>query len=184
MRYLVGSVTRLNLWLEPKEVEDKMPFPSTKIARQARIVELLQTRRVRSQAELAQYLTDDGMKVTQATLSRDLVEIGAERIRDEGAGLIYAVPNYPARRGGGAAPDARIDFALLKSCFITAEGSGNITVLRTPPGAAQFLASSIDQSGLEAILGTIAGDDTVMVISRDPAGGQELAASFLAWSTN
>ena len=63
-----------------------MPFPSTKIARQARIVELLQTRRVRSQAELAQYLTDDGMKVTQATLSRDLVEIGAERIRDEGAG--------------------------------------------------------------------------------------------------
>ena len=81
-----------------------MPFPSTKIARQARIVELLQTRRVRSQAELAQYLADDGMKVTQATLSRDLVEIGAERIRDEGAGLIYAVPNYPARRGGGTAP--------------------------------------------------------------------------------
>jgi len=183
VRHLVGSVTRLNLWLEPKEVEDKMPFPSTKIARQARIVELLQTRRVRSQAELAQYLTDDGMKVTQATLSRDLVEIGAERIRDEGAGLIYAVPNYPARRGGGAAPDARM-ISLFKELLITAEGSGNITVLRTPPGAAQFLASSIDQSGLEAILGTIAGDDTVMVISRDPAGGQELAASFLAWSTN
>ena len=171
----MGSVTRLNLWLEPKEVEDKMPFPSTKIARQARIVELLQTRRVRSQAELAQYLTDDGMKVTQATLSRDLVEIGAD--------LIYAVPNYPARRGGGAAPDARM-ISLFKELLITAEGSGNITVLRTPPGAAQFLASSIDQSGLEAILGTIAGDDTVMVISRDPAGGQELAASFLAWSTN
>ena len=171
----MGSVTRLNLWLEPKEVEDKMPFPSTKIARQARIVELLQTRRVRSQAELAQYLTDDGMKVTQATLSRDLVEMGA--------GLIYAVPNYPARRGGGAAPDARM-ISLFKELLITAEGSGNITVLRTPPGAAQFLASSIDQSGLEAILGTIAGDDTVMVISRDPAGGQELAASFLAWSTN
>lgn len=179
----MGSVTRLNLWLEPKEVEDKMPFPSTKIARQARIVELLQTRRVRSQAELAQYLTDDGMKVTQATLSRDLVEIGAERIRDEGAGLIYAVPNYPARRGGGAAPDARM-ISLFKELLITAEGSGNIAVLRTPPGAAQFLASSIDQSGLEAILGTIAGDDTVMVISRDPTGGQELAASFLAWSTN
>ena len=100
-----------------------MPFPSTKIARQARIVELLQTRRVRSQAELAQYLTDDGMKVTQATLSRDLVEIGAERIRDEGAGLIYAVPNYPARRGGGTAPDARM-ISLFKELLITAEGSG------------------------------------------------------------
>lgn len=97
-----------------------MPFPSTKIARQARIVELLQTRRVRSQAELAQYLTDDGMKVTQATLSRDLVEIGAERIRDEGAGLIYAVPNYPARRGGGTAPDARM-ISLFKELLITAE---------------------------------------------------------------
>lgn len=155
-----------------------MPFPSTKIARQARIVELLQTRRVRSQAELAQYLADDGMKVTQATLSRDLVEIGAERIRDEGAGLIYAVPNYPARRGGGTAPDAR----MIKELLITAEGSANITVLRTPPGAAQFLASSIDQGGLEAIMGTIAGDDTVIVITRDPNGGAALAESFLDWS--
>ena len=158
-----------------------MPFPSTKIARQARIVELLQTRRVRSQAELAQYLIDDGMKVTQATLSRDLVEIGAERIRDEGSGLIYAVPNYPARRGGGETPDARM-ISLFKELLITAEGSGNTTILRTPPGAAQFLASSIDQSCLEAILGTIAGDDTVMVVTRDPSGGQELAESFLAWS--
>ena len=114
-----------------------MPFPSTKIARQARIVELLQTRRVRSQAELAQYLIDDGMKVTQATLSRDLVEIGAERIRDEGSGLIYAVPNYPARRGGGETPDARM-ISLFKELLITAEGSGNTTILRTPPGAAQF----------------------------------------------
>ena len=158
-----------------------MPFPSTKIARQARIVELLQTRRIRSQAELAQYLTDDGMKVTQATLSRDLVEIGAERIRDEGAGLIYAVPNYPARRGGGTAPDARM-ISLFTELLITAEGSANITVLRTPPGAAQFLASSIDQGGLEAIMGTIAGDDTVLVVTRDPNGGAALAESFLDWS--
>lgn len=158
-----------------------MPFPSTKIARQARIIELLQTRRVRSQAELAQYLTDDGMKVTQATLSRDLVEIGAERIRDEGAGLIYAVPNYPARRGGGSTPDARM-ISLFKELLITAEGSANITVLRTPPGAAQFLASSIDQGGLDTILGTIAGDDTVMVVTRDPNGGAALAESFLDWS--
>ena len=158
-----------------------MPFPSTKIARQARIVELLQTRRIRSQAELAQYLTDDGMKVTQATLSRDLVEIGAEPIRAEGAGLIYAAPNYPARRGGGTAPDARM-ISLFTELLITAEGSANITVLRTPPGAAQFLASSIDQGGLEAIMGTIAGDDTVLVVTRDPNGGAALAESFLDWS--
>ena len=91
-----------------------MPFPSTKIARQARIVELLQTRRVRSQAELAQYLTDDGMKVTQATLSRDLVEIGAERIRDEGAGLIYAVPNYPLVVAAALHLDRPYDFPCLR----------------------------------------------------------------------
>ena len=142
---------------------------------------MLQTRRVRLlRPELAQYLTDDGMKVTQATLSRDLVEIGAERIRDEGAGLIYAVPNYPARRGGGTAPDARM-ISRFKELLITAEGSANITVLRTPPGAAQLSASSIDQGGLEAIMGTIAGDDTVIVITRDPNGGAALAESFLDW---
>ena len=93
-------------------------------------------------------LADDGMKVTQATLSRDLVEIGAERIRDEGAGLIYAVPNYPARRGGGTAPDARMISLFKKTADYPLRGSANITVLRTPPGAARFLASSIDQGGL------------------------------------
>ena len=72
--------------------------------------------------------------------------------------------------------------SLFKELLITAEGSANITVLRTPPGAAQFLASSIDQGGLEAIMGTIAGDDTVIVVTRDPNGGAALAESFLDWS--
>ena len=72
--------------------------------------------------------------------------------------------------------------SLFKELLITAEGSANITVLRTPPGAAQFMASSIDQSGMDAILGTIAGDDTVIVITRDPNGGVALAESFLDWS--
>ena len=72
--------------------------------------------------------------------------------------------------------------SLFTELLITAEGSANITVLRTPPGAAQFLASSIDQGGLEAIMGTIAGDDTVLVVTRDPNGGAALAESFLDWS--
>ena len=72
--------------------------------------------------------------------------------------------------------------SLFKELLITAEGAANITVLRTPPGAAQFLASSIDQSGMDAILGTIAGDDTVMVVTRDPNGGAALTESFLDWS--
>lgn len=158
-----------------------MAIPATKTARQARIIEILQSNRVRSQAELAQLLTDDGVKVTQATLSRDLVEIGAERVRDLKAGLIYAVPNHPVRRSLDNTPDARM-MSLFKELLVTAEASANLVILRTPPGAAQFLASSIDQSGVHDILGTIAGDDTVMVISRDPLGGDALAQQFLAWA--
>ncbi|MDO4898720.1 MAG: arginine repressor [Rothia sp. (in: high G+C Gram-positive bacteria)] len=158
-----------------------MAIPSTKTARQARIVELLQTHRVRSQSDLAQLLTDDGLKVTQATLSRDLVEIGAERVRDERSGLIYAVPNHPARRNSQEGPDARL-VGLFKELLVTAEASANLVILRTPPGAAQFLASAIDQAGLEPLLGSIAGDDTVMVITRDPLGGEAIAEQFLSWA--
>lgn len=158
-----------------------MAIPSTKTARQARIIDLLQTHRVRSQAELAQLLIDDGVKVTQATLSRDLVEIGAERVRDEKSGLIYAVPNHPVRRSSADGLDSRL-IGLFKELLITAEASANLVILRTPPGAAQFLASSIDQSGIDPILGTIAGDDTVLVITREPLGGAELAEQFLAWA--
>ena len=158
-----------------------MAIPSTKTARQARIIELLQTHRVRSQADLAQLLTDDGLKVTQATLSRDLVEIGAERVRDEKSGLIYAVPNHPVRRSAQDGPDARL-VGLFKELLVTAEASANLVILRTPPGAAQFLAAAIDQAGLEPLLGSIAGDDTVMVITRDPLGGEGVAELFLSWA--
>ncbi len=158
-----------------------MAIPSTKRARQARIVDLLSSHRVRSQAELAQLLTDDGVRVTQATLSRDLVEIGAERVRDEKSGLIYAVPHHPVRRSSAEGIDSRM-ISLFRELLMTAEASANLVVLRTPPGAAQFLASSIDQAGMEPILGTIAGDDTVLVITRDPQGGKELATQFLTWA--
>lgn len=158
-----------------------MAIPSTKTARQARIVDLLSTHHVRSQSDLAQLLTDDGVKVTQATLSRDLVEIGAERVRDEKSGLIYAVPNHPVRRSSSDRVDARM-ISLFKELLITAEASGNLVILRTPPGAAQFLASSIDQAGIDATIGTIAGDDTVMVITREVVGGEDMAAQFLEWA--
>lgn len=158
-----------------------MSIPSTKTARQARIIEVLQTQHVHSQAQLAQLLLEDGLKVTQATLSRDLVEIGAERVRDERQGLIYAVPNHPVRRSSSQGPDARL-LSLFKELLVTAQASANLVVLRTPPGAAQFLAAAIDQAGLEAVLGSVAGDDTVLIISKDPMGGQELAQTFLDWA--
>jgi transcriptional regulator of arginine metabolism len=157
--------------------------PTTKIARQQRIVELLGRQPVRSQTELADLLAASGLVVGQATLSRDLVELGAVKVRDAAGQLVYAVPgeggDRTPRAGEAAAFEARLA-RVASELLVSAEGSANLVMLRTPPGAAQYLASAIDHAGLDDVLGTIAGDDTVMVVSRDPAGGAVLAARFLA----
>ncbi len=156
-----------------------MGIPSTKAARQARIIALLESSKIRSQSALAEHLEKDGVQVTQATLSRDLVEIGAERIRGSDGVLVYAVPGADPTRDRDA-PD-RLK-SLFRDLLIMAESSGNIVMLRTPAGAAQFLASALDHTEIPEAIGTIAGDDTVMVISRDPNGGAALAQRFLEWS--
>lgn len=158
-------------------------MPATKTARQARIRALLTGRTVRSQAELAALLADDGVQVTQGTLSRDLVELGAVRVRGGSGTLVYAVPAAGADRSPQAGVDAEmLDARLARLCaelLVTAEASANLVVLRTPPGAAQFLASAIDHSVMPSVLGSIAGDDTVLLVCREPDGGAELAARFL-----
>jgi transcriptional regulator of arginine metabolism len=223
--------------------------PGTKAARQARIVAILSREHVHSQEQLASLLRQHaGMHVTQATLSRDLDELGVVRLRAAGGTLVYALPgdpggpsshpgtafDYPERvrpapdpsvplapeaeaagpharagtpggtgmaGGAGAAQppagqapagqDPPVAQAVpggvssrlvkyLKELLTSAEASANLVVLRTPAGAAQFLASAIDHAAWPAILGTVAGDDTVLVIARDPAGGDALAAEFLS----
>ncbi|WP_115789854.1 arginine repressor [Arthrobacter silvisoli] len=158
--------------------------PATKTARQARITAILRGGSVRSQAELAARLADDGVQVTQATLSRDLVEIGAVRVRGSEGVLVYAVPGEGGDRAATSGVGQEIlDARLEKLCgelLVTAEASANLVVLRTPPGAANFLALAIDHSVMPSILGTIAGDDTVLLVARDPQGGEALAARFLA----
>jgi transcriptional regulator of arginine metabolism len=196
--------------------------PVTKAARQAQIAEILARTRVRSQEELAELLAQRGVRgVAQATLSRDLDELGAVRLRSAGGGLVYALPGDPggpgSRPGGVPAavgeqgpgghpvtpagargglgprgvgghrrlfldlgaehPDrlARLGPELL----LSAEASANLVVLRTPAGGAQLLASAIDHAGWPSILGTVAGDDTVLVITRDPAGGNDAAEALL-----
>ncbi len=124
------------------------------------------------------------MHVTQATLSRDLVELDAVKVRSTSGALVYAVPGEggdrrpatPGETAAGAVPPRPAGAELL----VSAEASANLVVLRTPPGAAQFLASAFDKADLPDVLGTIAGDDTVLVIGRDPAGGDELVRRFLA----
>ncbi len=157
-------------------------FPLTKNARQQRIVELLASGEVRSQTELAERLLADGLSVTQATLSRDLVELDAVKVRSPRGALVYAVPAEGGDRtpvvGESAASEARLS-RLSAELIVSADSTANLCVLRTPPGAANFLAVAMDKAELHDVLGTIAGDDTVLVIARDPAGGAALERRFL-----
>ena len=151
-----------------------MTSPS-RSARQARIRELIEAQSVTSQTHLAALLAGAGIEVTQATLSRDLDELGAVKMRgSDGAPASYVLPpeNAPLRPAQGV--PVRLT-RMLGDLLTAAEGSANLAVLRTPPGAAQFLASALDKVGLPDVLGTIAGDDTLLVVSRDPDGGQALA---------
>jgi transcriptional regulator of arginine metabolism len=157
--------------------------PATKAARHQRIAQLLTRGRVRSQGELARLLAGHGHEVTQATLSRDLDELGAVKIRDAEGSLVYAVPAEGGDRTPRVAADGFHDGRLGRLCedlLVSAVPSANLVVLRTPPGAAQFLASAIDRADHRQVLGTIAGDDTVLLICRDPDGGAEVAAGLLA----
>ena len=187
--------------------------PVTKTARQAQIAGILTQTAVRSQDELSELLAERGVRVTQATLSRDLEELGAVRLRGPDGALVYALPEEPGgpgsrpgglpgglstllgSRGGaarlataaGARPseggtdrDASGRLARIAAEFLlSAEASANLVVLRTPAGAAQFLASAVDHAAWSSILGTVAGDDTVLVIAREPGGGSEVAAALL-----
>lgn len=160
--------------------------PTTKNARHQRIVELVGTQEVRSQTELADLLVASGLQVTQATLSRDLVELDAVKVRGLSGALVYAVPGEggdrrPVAPGESAASTQRLA-RLCAELLVSAEASANMVVLRTPPGAAQFLASALDKAELPDVLGTIAGDDTLLVIGRDPDGGAALVRRFLALS--
>lgn len=156
-----------------------------KAARHAHIVAVLAERSVRSQAELVALLDDAGLHVTQATLSRDLDELGAVKLRAPDGGLpVYVVPEDGspfAARVAADDPPQRLA-RLLAELLVSAEASANLVVLRTPPGASNFLASALDRAGMPEVLGSVAGDDTILVISRDPSGGAALADRFLALS--
>ncbi|MRJ77212.1 arginine repressor [Aeromicrobium sp. SMF47] len=159
-----------------------MSAADSKTARQQLIVELLSRHAVRSQGELVDLLEEQGVNATPSTVSRDLVELDAVRVRHEGSGLVYAVPaeggdRTPRPASGGYAARSRLG-RMVRELLVTVEASANLVVLRTPPGAAQYLAAAIDHSAPEDVLGTIAGDDTVLMISRDPAGGAAVAQRF------
>ncbi|GAA2102475.1 arginine repressor [Microlunatus panaciterrae] len=161
--------------------------PLTKTARHAKIFAILEHHQVRSQTEIAELLAAEGVTVTQGTLSRDLVELGAMRVRGAEGHLIYAVPAEGGDRTPQVGEYATFEARLARLCaevLVSAEASANLVVLRTPPGAAQYFASAIDRVSWDSILGTIAGDDTILLITRSPDGGQAIADQFLQLSAH
>ena len=142
---------------------------STVVARRAQAIALIKAGKISSQGDLVKELKKKGFVVTQTTASRDLEEIGAVRGRN---GYIIAESDNDSMARAMPLPGDLI---------LSVESSGNLAVVRTPPGGAQFLASSLDHSGLKSIIGTIAGDDTVLVVSRKASGGGELAKELLSY---
>lgn len=141
-------------------------------ARRAKIVSLIQSGEVHSQTNLVALLKRAGFAVTQATASRDLEDMGALRGRNSQGEMVYQLPS------GEVQSNSRAAF-LPSELILSVESSANLAVVRTPPGGAQLLASSLDAAAshgqLRSIIGTIAGDDTVLVIARSGNGGAALA---------
>ena len=148
----------------------------TRVGRQARIIEVLSAAPVHSQTELAVLLAEDGIEVTQATLSRDLEELGAVKLRGANGGAgVYVVPEDGSPVRGVSGGTGRLS-RLLGELLVSTDAAGNLAVLRTPPGAAHYLASAIDRAALPQVVGTLAGDDTIFIAAREPMTGAQLAA--------
>jgi transcriptional regulator of arginine metabolism len=142
----------------------------SKAARQHRIVALLENEGVTSQGQLVDLLAAADVEATQATVSRDLEEIGAVKVRVAGGDSVYAVPELPKDR---IVPGEHLR-RVLGDWVVEVAASANLVVVRTPPGSAHVVASALDRAALPEILGTVAGDDTIVVIAAEDVGGRQL----------
>jgi transcriptional regulator of arginine metabolism len=144
----------------------------TKNQRQHRITKLLEAQVVTSQGQLVALLADQGVEATQATVSRDLEDLGAVKVRLPGGDTAYALPELPVHQ---IAPEDHLR-RVLGEWVVEVAFSANLVVLRTPPGSAHVVGSALDRSGLESVIGTVAGDDTVLVVVDEQLGGRAMAA--------
>jgi transcriptional regulator of arginine metabolism len=142
-----------------------------KTQRQHKIARLLEANAVTSQTQLVELLENDGVRATQATVSRDLEELGAVKVRVPGGESVYAIPELAHER---VAPEDHLR-RMLSDWVADVGSSGNLVVLRTPPGSAHVVGSALDRSGLPEILGTVAGDDTVLVVVAEGFDGGTVA---------
>ena len=144
---------------------------ASKVQRQQMILKLIGTRGIANQPQLVDLLAEEGIAATQATVSRDLEDLGAVKVRVPGGDTVYAIPEYePAR----IAPEDQLR-RVMGEWVAEVKVSANLVVLRTPPGCAHVVASALDRSGIAGIIGTVAGDDTLLCVADDAVGGVALA---------
>ncbi len=143
----------------------------SKAQRQHRVARLLEQHSITSQSQLVELLAEEGVAATQATVSRDLEDLGAVKVRVRGGEATYAIPELPTEQ---VAPHEHLR-RVLGEWVVEVAASGNLVVLRTPPGSAHVVASALDRSGLDGVLGTVAGDDTLLVVVAEGATGAGMA---------
>ena len=148
----------------------------SKTQRQQRIVKLLENKIVTSQIQLVDLLAAEGIVATQATVSRDLEDLGAVKVRIPGGAMAYAIPEYTRER----APSDDHLKRLMSEFVVEVAHSANLVVLRTPPGSAHVVGSALDRADLPEILGTVAGDDTLLVVAAEKVGGAKVAKQLSA----
>jgi transcriptional regulator of arginine metabolism len=151
---------------------------STKHQRHHRITQLLETQVVSSQSQLAELLGAEGMVVTTATVSRDLQELGVITVRIPGGDKAFALPELPTQQ---VAPVDHLR-RVLGEWAVEIAISGSFCVVRTPPGCAHVVASALDRSVIEGVVGTVAGDDTILVAVDDEVGAQAVAQQLAEYS--
>jgi transcriptional regulator of arginine metabolism len=139
--------------------------------RQHRIARLLEDQAVSSQAQLVELLAADGVVATQATVSRDLEDLGAVKVRIPGGAMAYAIPEHAKDR---SAPDDHLR-RVMGEFVVDVSHSGNLVVLRTPPGSAHVIGSALDRAGIPDVLGNVAGDDTLLLVCSEHTNGAEVA---------
>jgi transcriptional regulator of arginine metabolism len=144
---------------------------SSKVQRQQAISRLIAKHAVTNQPQLVDLLAEDGINATQATVSRDLEDLGAVKVRVPGGDTVYAIPEYePAR----LAPEDQLR-RVMGEWVAEVRSSGNLVILRTPPGCAHVVASALDRSAMPGLLGTVAGDDTLLCVAEEGVGGAGLS---------
>jgi transcriptional regulator of arginine metabolism len=143
-----------------------------KFERQGAILRLVQEQALATQAEVAEALREQGYEAVQTTVSRDIAQLGLVKVRGEAGRLVYALP--------GASDLSRLSelTAALRRWALALTSSGNLVLVETPPGHANALAQAIDQAHLPDVAGTLAGDNTIIVVAREGLPGAELAVEL------